>query len=98
MNHGLPDTDPSIHYNDSDYPSPDHGCYPENLDATTELQGVAHDVDRYLEIAAGIEGPILEVGCGTGRVCIPLARAGHEVHGVDISSGMLSLLRDGAWA
>lgn len=94
MNHDLPDSDPSIHYNDSDYPSADHGRYPENLDATTEAQGVAHDVDRYLELAESISGPILEVGCGTGRVCIPLARAGKEVHGVDVSSGMLSLLRE----
>ena len=59
MNHDLPDSDPSVHYNDSDYPSADHGRYPENFDAITEAQGVAHDVDRYLELAGGTDGAIL---------------------------------------
>jgi SAM-dependent methyltransferase len=33
------------------------------------------------------------MGCGTGRVLIPTARAGVEIHGVDISADMLTLLR-----
>ena len=36
--------------------------------------------------------PVLELGVGTGRVAIPLAALGHEVHGVDTSSAMLSKL------
>lgn len=75
MNSALPDTDASILYNDSDYPSRDHARFPENCDAVTELQGVAHDVDRYLELAGALDGPILEVGCGSGRVAIPLGTA-----------------------
>lgn len=37
--------------------------------------------------------PILELGCGTGRVTIPLARAGYQVFGLDHDPGMLALLQ-----
>jgi SAM-dependent methyltransferase len=36
------------------------------------------------------EGPLLELGCGTGRVLLPLARAGHAVVGIDLSRPMLA--------
>jgi SAM-dependent methyltransferase len=36
------------------------------------------------------EGRLLELGCGTGRVLLPLARAGHEVVGIDVSEHMLA--------
>lgn len=38
-------------------------------------------------------GPILELGCGTGRLVVPLAEAGYEVTGVDRSPAMLALAR-----
>jgi SAM-dependent methyltransferase len=38
-------------------------------------------------------GPILEVGVGTGRIAIPLAREGHEVWGLDPSAAMLDRAR-----
>lgn len=34
-------------------------------------------------------GPILDVGCGTGRILLPLARAGYTVHGIDNERAML---------
>jgi len=37
--------------------------------------------------------PILELGCGTGRVLLSLARAGHEITGVDLSEHMLDVCR-----
>jgi SAM-dependent methyltransferase len=37
---------------------------------------------------------VLELGCGTGRLLAPLARAGFEVTGVDMSGGMLQLAGD----
>ncbi len=37
---------------------------------------------------------VLEVGCGTGRLLIELARDGHIVHGIDPSKWMLDVLRD----
>jgi SAM-dependent methyltransferase len=45
--------------------------------------------------AAALEsgGPVLEVGCGTGRVLIPTARAGIEIVGIDLSHSMLAICR-----
>ncbi|HEX2187528.1 MAG TPA: class I SAM-dependent methyltransferase [Longimicrobiaceae bacterium] len=94
MNAGLPESHPSVRYYDSDYPAPWDEEYAENFDATTELQGLAHDVPRYVGLAARTGGPVLELCCGTGRVGIPLARAGHAVTGVDLSEAMLDRLRD----
>ena len=39
------------------------------------------------------DGPLLELGCGTGRVLLPLARAGHEVTGIDLAPHMLGRCR-----
>lgn len=39
---------------------------------------------------------VLDVGCGTGALALPLARAGHEVTAVDFSQGMLEALRRSA--
>ena len=36
------------------------------------------DLPFYLELARKIGGPVLEMGCGTGRVLLPIARAGIE--------------------
>lgn len=54
------------------------------------------DVGFYRELARkrlGETGRILELGAGSGRVTIPLARAGHEVVAVDQSPAMLAKLR-----
>lgn len=49
------------------------------------------DIPLVLELAEGAGGPVLELGCGTGRLLLPLADAGHAVTGVDISPALLSL-------
>ncbi len=49
------------------------------------------DTDFYRRLAGETGGPILEVGCGTGRVATALAADGHEVVGVDLSTPMLRL-------
>lgn len=51
------------------------------------------DLDALLELAVECGDPILELGCGTGRVAIPLAQAGQRVVGVDISPGLLNVAR-----
>jgi SAM-dependent methyltransferase len=39
--------------------------------------------------ASGGGGPVLELGCGSGRVLLPLARAGYEITGLDLSAPLL---------
>ncbi len=49
------------------------------------------DIPFYLEIARRFGSPILELACGTGRVSIHLAAAGHDVVGVDTTEEMLAI-------
>lgn len=51
------------------------------------------DVPFFVELARQSGGPVLEIGCGTGRVLIPTARAGIEIVGLDLSESMLSACR-----
>jgi SAM-dependent methyltransferase len=49
-----------------------------------------HDVAFYRMLADERGGPILDAGCGTGRLLVPLARDGHQVLGIDRSAAMLA--------
>ncbi len=49
------------------------------------------DVAFFVDFAQESGGPILEVGCGTGRVLIPTARAGFPITGLDLSQHMLEV-------
>ncbi len=51
------------------------------------------DVDFFVEEAIAAGGPVLEVGCGTGRILLPTARAGVSITGFDLSEHMLSVCR-----
>lgn len=51
-------------------------------------RGTPGDVEFYLEQCRGAEY-VLELGCGEGRVAVPLAAAGHHVTGVDLHGGLL---------
>jgi len=51
------------------------------------------DLPFWLSLAVQQGGPILELGCGTGRVALPLARAGYAVYGVDRDASMLAFLQ-----
>jgi SAM-dependent methyltransferase len=55
------------------------------------LPDPADCVDRLAELAG--PGPALELGIGTGRVALPLAARGVEVHGIDASAAMVERLR-----
>jgi SAM-dependent methyltransferase len=48
------------------------------------------DVDFYVSLAREANGPVLELGCGTGRVLIPSALAGATITGLDHSDMMLA--------
>jgi len=52
------------------------------------------DLPFWLSLTRRFRGPVLELGCGTGRVLIPLAQAENEVYGLDNESGMLHVLKD----
>lgn len=56
------------------------------------------DLGLWLSFAGRTDRPVLEVGCGTGRVAIPLAQAGHHVVGIDPSAAMLERARGRAGA
>ncbi len=51
------------------------------------------DAAIYLDLAAKCAGPVLEIGCATGRVTGHLAAAGFEVHGIDTRRPMLEIAR-----
>lgn len=51
------------------------------------------DLDLILALADECGDPVLELGCGTGRVLVPLAANGHRVTGVDISPALLGVAR-----
>lgn len=52
------------------------------------------DVGFFVAAARESGGPVLEIGCGTGRVLIPTARAGIATVGLDLSPGMLAVCRE----
>lgn len=51
------------------------------------------DVPFWQRLAAAQQGRVLELGCGTGRITAPVARAGAEVVGIDRSAPMLARAR-----
>jgi SAM-dependent methyltransferase len=51
------------------------------------------DVAFWRGVAARARGPVLELGCGTGRIAAPLARAGTHIVGIDRSAPMLERAR-----
>jgi SAM-dependent methyltransferase len=51
------------------------------------------DVSFWRNLALQADGPVLELGCGTGRISIPLGRAGVPLVGVDRSEPMLARAR-----
>lgn len=58
----------------------------------------AYDADLSLweELAAAADGPVLDLGCGTGRVALHLARRGHEVTGLDREPELVAALNERA--
>lgn len=52
-----------------------------------------NDIGFFVETAREAGGPVLEIGCGTGRVLIPTARAGIPITGIDASHAMLDQCR-----
>jgi len=51
------------------------------------------DVGFWQRLALAQDGPVLELGCGTGRVAVPVVKAGARLVGVDLSAPMLARAR-----
>ena len=66
--------------------------YDDPLYYTKTYKDRTQDVDYYVKLARRLKGPVLEYGIGNGRVALPIARAGVEVMGVDLSQPMLDSL------
>lgn len=57
-----------------------------------ECWGYDADMPLWLALADEYGGPVVDMGAGTGRVSLELARAGHEVIAVDLDPGLLAEL------
>jgi SAM-dependent methyltransferase len=66
-------------------------AYDESEGFMFEPETIAATVDRLAELADG--GRALELAIGTGRIALPLAERGVEVHGIDLSEPMVEQLR-----
>ncbi|HXY74475.1 MAG TPA: methyltransferase domain-containing protein [Dehalococcoidales bacterium] len=53
-----------------------------------------NDIQFFVDCGIAAAGKTLELGCGTGRVLIPTARAGCEITGLDLSPFMLQKCRE----
>jgi SAM-dependent methyltransferase len=71
----------------------EYRCIAELYDYVVPYQ-TRPDVNFFVEAAAQSGGPVLELGCGTGRILIPTARAGIEITGLDLSPHMLAVCRE----
>jgi SAM-dependent methyltransferase len=49
------------------------------------------DLAMYRDFALAADGDVLELGCGTGRLLVPLAQVGYHVTGLDVSRPMLDV-------
>jgi SAM-dependent methyltransferase len=71
-------------------------CLPLYADALfydEEFQERKHEIPFYLRQAEASAGPVLEIGCGTGRLTLPIAAAGITIAGVDTSAAMIAAAR-----
>src|SRR2546422_1167835 len=71
----------------------DFGTLYDAVPAYAARADVAFYVAEATRVARESRATVLELGCGTGRVLLPLARAGHDVTGIDASAAMLARCR-----
>ena len=71
-----------------------------NKRAATFTRDATSDYERWLLdlLALEADDEVLDMGCATGTLAVPLARAGHRVHGCDFAEAMLAILDERATA
>ena len=71
-----------------------------NKRAATFTRDATSDYERWLLDLLALEAgeELLDMGCATGTLAVPLARAGHRVHGCDFAEAMLAILDERAAA
>ena len=71
-----------------------------NRRAATFTRDATSDYERWLLDLLGLDpgDEVLDMGCATGTLAVPLARAGHRVHGCDFAEAMLAILDERAAA
>ena len=79
-------TDPVDHFGES---------VAEHYDETSDAMFAPEAVDPVVAFLARLAegGPVLELAIGTGRIALPLAARGLEVHGIELSDAMVARLR-----
>jgi SAM-dependent methyltransferase len=60
------------------------------------VEGDTNEIRKIVAIARQLEGEVLDLGCGSGRVTLPLLARGHRVVAVENSADMLRVLLAGA--
>lgn len=58
-----------------------------------ECSAYMADLEVWRDLAQGVDGPILDLGCGTGRIALDLAARGHDVTGLDSDPELVEALR-----
>jgi len=64
-----------------------------DVEHTHRMGALGQDVAFYRKQAKKAKGPILELASGTGRITIPIAKAGCDITGLELSPQMLKLAR-----
>src|SRR3954447_17164974 len=72
---------------------PYDGIVADGYDSWLPFDGPMGDEELYDELLDGIDGPVLELGCGTGRLLLRWLKQGRSVEGVDSAVDMLAKLR-----
>jgi len=74
-------------------PNDSQAIYSDGRYFDLESGHITKDIPFYLKQAELSGGPVLELGCGTGRITIPMAEAGFTMTGLDLSAPMLDQAR-----
>lgn len=77
-------------------PYEDVSDYAELYDIVSQATNTGEDVEFYVDQAKQVDGKVLEIACGTGRIYLEMLEAGVEASGIDLSGEMLEKLREKA--